>query len=58
MTRYITDDCTKCGICLDECPVACISVKDGKYVIEESVCIDCAACAAVCPADASKRKEE
>jgi len=34
------------------------AISDGasKYVIDESLCIDCGACAAVCPVDAPTQK--
>ena len=47
----ITDACIACGVCVDECPVNCISEGD-IYVIDEATCIDCDACAGVCPVDA------
>jgi ferredoxin len=51
MAYKITDKCTACGACQDECPVSCIS--EGKiYKIDPEECIDCGACAAVCPVDA------
>ena len=51
MAYKITDKCTACGACQDECPVACIS--EGEiYKIDPEECIDCGACAAVCPVDA------
>jgi len=34
------------------CPVECISeVSEGKRLIDEGTCIDCGACAGVCPVD-------
>ena len=54
MAYVITDDCIACGACADECPVSCISEKDGKYVINKDECIDCGTCAGVCPVDAPK----
>lgn len=49
MAYIITDDCTMCGACEPECPEACISEGDPKYLIDADKCTDCAACAAVCP---------
>ena len=51
MAYKITDACIACGVCVDECPVNCISEGD-IYVIDEAACIDCDACAGVCPVDA------
>ena len=33
MAYKISDECIACGACAEECPVSCISEKDGKYVI-------------------------
>ena len=52
MAYKISDDCIACGACASECPVECITEKDGKYVINEKECIECGACAGVCPVEA------
>jgi len=49
MPHRITDDCSACGTCIDECAVEAISQGDTKYVIDADACIDCGSCAAVCP---------
>lgn len=54
MAYIITDDCIACGACIDECPVGCISEKDGKIVIDKDTCVECGSCAEVCPVDAPK----
>jgi len=51
MAYLISDDCTACGTCIDECPVEAISEGD-IYVIDADVCTDCGACADVCPVEA------
>lgn len=43
------DVCVNCGACEGACPVAAISEKDAKRVIDASKCIDCGSCAGVCP---------
>ena len=57
MAYVITDDCTMCGTCVDECPVEAISEGDPKYVIDADTCIDCGACAEACPVDAINEGE-
>lgn len=51
MAYKISDDCTACGTCIDECPVEAISEGD-IYVIDPDLCTDCGACADVCPVEA------
>ncbi|HOA84564.1 MAG: 4Fe-4S binding protein [Clostridiales bacterium] len=57
MAYKISDDCTACGTCVEECAVEAISENDGKYVIDPEICIDCGACAGVCPVEAPKPEE-
>lgn len=52
MAYRIKDDCTACGLCLEECPVEAISEGEEKYSINPDDCTDCGACAEVCPVDA------
>ena len=52
MAYVISDDCTTCGACIDECPVEAISEGDTKYSIDPDVCTDCGICADVCPVEA------
>lgn len=50
--KIIRETCTGCGICVHECPVEAISMRDGKAVIDYDICILCGACARVCPVSA------
>lgn len=51
MAYVITEDCTACGSCIDECPVEAIT--EGEiYKIDPDLCTDCGACADVCPVEA------
>jgi ferredoxin len=59
MATMITDQCTSCGACVDECPNEAISLgPDGfQYAIAPDKCTECVGhhgapmCAEVCPAD-------
>ena len=52
MAYIISDDCIKCGTCIDECPNEAISEGDTKYVINPDACVDCGTCADACPSEA------
>jgi len=50
--RINGDECTGCGVCEPECPVECISEKEGGIrIIDEEECTSCGACADVCPVE-------
>ena len=50
--------CTRCGICLEECPNEGIEEIDGEFLILPALCTECYGfyasprCREVCPADA------
>jgi ferredoxin len=46
--------------CVDVCPVDCITSEapDRKLYVDPEVCIDCGACAGVCPNDAIFRSDQ
>ncbi|WPC41956.1 EFR1 family ferrodoxin [Clostridium sp. JS66] len=46
-----TSECTKCGICLTNCPKGNITFEDGKAVFH-SKCMLCLRCIYVCPVNA------
>lgn len=47
----ITDECTACGTCVDECPVD--AIKEGDiYVIDQDECTECGSCVDACPVGA------
>lgn len=56
MPYIISEDCTACGFCSNECPVDAISEGD-IYVIDPEICIDCGACAELCPVEAISEEE-
>ena len=51
-------DCTGCGICVEECPVNTITLKDEEAEINMDGCIRCGVCHEVCPQDAVKHDSE
>ena len=55
MTHVITDLCIgeKDSSCVEECPVDCIYEGGDKMYIHPGECIDCGACAEVCPTGAA-----
>lgn len=48
-----TEDCIKCGICAEKCPVQAIDPNDPRKV-DENLCISCMGCISVCPHSARK----
>ena len=50
----ITDECTACGTCAEECPVDAISEGSDKYAIDQEKCTECGTCVEVCPVGAVK----
>ena len=45
--------CTGCGICAERCPAQAIDHADPR-VVNQSQCISCMRCVAVCPHDARR----
>lgn len=52
------EDCNGCGICVEECPVNTIVMKDEEAEINMEECIRCGLCHDVCPQDAVKHDSE
>ena len=51
--RILSQKCTGCGECLEQCPMEAISLDPAeKYVINPDTCTDCGSCADMCPAGA------
>lgn len=46
------DRCTGCGLCINVCPSATLSMQEDKAVVTGEFSLSCGHCAAVCPADA------
>ncbi len=58
MALYITDNCTACGTCIEECENQAITEGDPIYVIDPAKCTECVGiadapkCQGVCPTEA------
>jgi len=52
MAYVISNECTKCGACVETCPVEAISEGDEKYSVDPDTCVDCGQCAEACPVTA------
>lgn len=48
------EKCIKCGLCVNECPVSIIALKDFPVIKDnkENTCLKCQHCLAVCPTSA------
>lgn len=57
MSRHLksTDECTKCGVCLKNCPNSNITFEDG-HAIFHSNCMMCLRCIHQCPINAIRYK--
>lgn len=54
MAMIEEDKCTKCGVCIDNCPTGAISRFNDKIIIDGTKCIGCGKCASVCRFGAMK----
>lgn len=50
--------CIGCAICVKECPVNAISIKNRKAEIDMKKCIRCGKCHEVCPQEAVRHDSE
>jgi len=59
--RFDSKTCMSCRICIDACPVHCLSLSGAAspdnphgypYMAEEKICIGCGFCARECPVEA------
>ena len=47
-----TEDCVRCGVCAEVCPMSAIELKEEAAYIKPGQCIDCGGCAGSCPVNA------
>jgi ferredoxin len=52
------NDCTGCGICVEECPVDTIYMDNEKAEIDMDHCIRCGICHGACPENAIRHDSE
>lgn len=52
------NDCSGCGICVEECPVDAILLVDEKAEINMEECIRCGVCHSVCSEEAVRHDSE
>lgn len=48
------DNCTACGICVDECPTSALDLEDVAVLARPDDCTECGTCEEVCPNEAIK----
>jgi Pyruvate/2-oxoacid:ferredoxin oxidoreductase delta subunit len=53
--RVNLDVCTKCSLCVRNCPVAAIDMRDSRIVFLDN-CVACGVCAAICPESAIRKE--
>ena len=64
MAFKITEECSGCGLCPDECPNDAITEGEDIYEINQDKCMECEGqfdtqqCAEVCPSDACISSEQ
>jgi Fe-S-cluster-containing hydrogenase component 2 len=46
------EKCTGCETCVDVCPSAAITMKEGVAAVDADLCVDCESCVEECPAEA------
>ena len=44
-----SNDCTACGICVDECPNSCYDLADVAKLNRPEDCSECGTCVDACP---------
>ena len=52
MIQIDSETCTGCGLCAEICHESCITLVDGRPLIETKYCSTCSQCVAICPVQA------
>jgi len=52
------EDCVGCGVCVENCPVGIISLKNSVATIDMVNCIHCGICRDTCPISAVRHDSE
>lgn len=47
-----SNQCTACGICIDECPQECYDLEEVAVLARPDDCTECGICVDVCPNEA------
>ncbi|MBZ9571338.1 4Fe-4S binding protein [Methanobrevibacter sp. TMH8] len=46
--------CQACGVCVNQCPVDALTLKNDEIYVNQDLCISCRECEALCPVNAIK----
>lgn len=52
LIEIIHEKCTKCGLCIETCPINIIKKEGDMVKIDSLRCIKCKTCIALCPVKA------
>jgi ferredoxin len=58
MVRIDSEKCTRCGGCIDLCPVIAIRMINDVVTVNDELCTGCGICVKVCPMRAPYKEEQ